>query len=174
MSIIRVPLNSRKYPGHVAIIDADDWDAIAPYTWRVANYRGTFYAMTSIRQSDGRVLAVGMHRIICAAPDGSQVDHIDRNPLNNRRANLRVCTAAQNVMNVPYRAHAEIKYKGVTRRKDRRSGRYRACIRVNDKPIHIGYYDTPEDAARAYDDAARLHFGEFAWINFPDETEGAV
>lgn len=171
MSIIRLPLNSRKYPGHSTIIDAEDWPIIEPYIWRVANYRGVFYAMTSIRQPDGRQLSVGMHRLICDAPDGYQVDHIDLNPLNNTRSNLRICTTAQNVMNTAYRRNSELPYKGVSMRKDRRRVTYRAKIRLDDVETHIGYYSTPEEAARAYDEVARKYFGEFAWLNFPEEAE---
>ena len=50
-----------------------------------------------------------------------------------------------------------------------KSRRWLALIRINGKTTYLGYFDTREDAARAYDAAAREHFGEFAWLNFPDD-----
>ena len=60
-------------------------------------------------------------------------------------------------------------FKGVSFRKDR--GKYRAYISINNRIKHLGYYDTPEDAARAYDEAARFYFAEFACVNFPRPGE---
>lgn len=104
-----------------------------------------------------------MHRLIMAPPRHLFVDHINNDPLDNRRANLRLCTLQQNAMNAPGRG-AVSGFKGVFLH--RRSGRYYANITVDGRSHHLGSYVDPADAARAYDAAALAHFGEFAWINF--------
>jgi hypothetical protein len=86
------------------------------------------------------------------------IDHINCDPTDHRIANLRLATNAQNQAN--QRAHRDNKVglKGV-----RRVGkRYRAVIRHNDKPLHLGYFATPEEAHAAYCSAASRFFGEFA------------
>jgi hypothetical protein len=90
------------------------------------------------------------------------VDHKDHNPLNNRKENLRVCTKAQNAQN--RRAlSGVVGYKGVWYEKSLK--KYRSCIVINGRTVHLGRYDVPEEAALAYNEAAKEHFGEFAWLN---------
>lgn len=89
------------------------------------------------------------------------VDHINGDPLDNRRCNLRVCSQAQNTRN---RRMKRLGYKGVSNRK----GRYYAGIRYNGKDHHLGVYDTPEKAALAYNKAAVALFGEYACLNVID------
>lgn len=100
-------------------------------------------------------------------PEGYEVDHIDGNKLNNQRANLRLATRQQNVANRNGRGAATSQYKGVSW--DAKNKNWRASIRANYKSENLGRYASEEQAARAYDKAAREHFGEFAWLNFPDE-----
>jgi len=88
------------------------------------------------------------------------VDHKDGDGLNNRWNNLREANQAQNAANQKLRSDNTTGFKGVTFVK--RSGRYRASIRVQQKPIHLGYFDTPEAAHIAYFEAAQRHFGKFA------------
>ena len=102
-----------------------------------------------------------MHRVILNAPPGREVDHINRNGLDNRRSNLRLATHAQNEANKPPRGE----YKGAYWCK--KSGRWRASIRVDGRLRHMGRFATREEAARVYDDAALEAFGEFAYLNFP-------
>lgn len=88
-----------------------------------------------------------------------QMDHKDRNGLNNRWLNLRECTHAQNQANRRVGKNNKLGVKGVSRRP---SGRYRAKIWVGNRRISLGNYNTLEMAAHAYRKAARKHFGEFA------------
>lgn len=94
------------------------------------------------------------------------VDHEDRTRDNNRWDNLRAATKSQNSANSPGKG-ATSGFKGVNYRQSRASlKKYQARIRVNGKLIFLGWFLTGQEAARAYDAAAREHFGEFAWTNF--------
>lgn len=90
-----------------------------------------------------------------------EVDHRDHNRSNNRIGNLRIATGAQN-RTAKGRPWGEVRYKGVTRRAE---GSYRARVKLDGKERSLGSFPTPEDAARAYDDAALLQHGEFAVTN---------
>jgi hypothetical protein len=106
-----------------------------------------------------------MHRQVTNAPKGLVVDHINHNGLDNRRANLRLCTKQQNNCNSRSFRHKTSNYKGVF--KEKGSKKFRAYIRFNKKPVHIGMFELEIDAAKAYDKKAKELFGEFAYLNFP-------
>lgn len=97
------------------------------------------------------------------APDGMHVDHINGDGLDNRRENLRVCSPMQNLWNSKKQTNTS-GFKGVTKRASDKA--FIARIRVNYKLISLGSFADPIDAAKAYDAAARAHFGEFARTNF--------
>ncbi|WP_411800508.1 HNH endonuclease [Cupriavidus respiraculi] len=90
------------------------------------------------------------------------VDHINHDTLDNRRINLRICTKSQNQWNRRVGANSSTGVKGVSHVKSR--GKYRAEIRVFGKRIHLGWFDQIDDAAYAYRQAARIHFGEFCCV----------
>ena len=104
-----------------------------------------------------------MHRYIMKPTNELVVDHRDCDGLNNQRSNLRVCSVAQNAMNQRKKASAS-KYKGVWLTKGVR--KFGASIKIQQKRIYLGCFKTLEDAARAYDIAAKIYFGEFARPNF--------
>ena len=110
-----------------------------------------------------------MHRQIMKAPKGMVVDHIDGNGLNNRRSNLRICTPRQNQWNrCPLKTRKQTSpFKGV----QYPTGKSRpyARIQYNGKTIHIGVFDSEVEAAQAYDRKAVELFGEFAYLNFPED-----
>jgi hypothetical protein len=156
-----IPLHSRN--GDVianAIVDDDDFEWINQWTW---------FALT---RNDGRLVAgtqskrknLRMHRLICDASPGEHIDHKNQDTLDNRRCNLRKCTRSQNEMNKSKPKGCKSPYKGVSISSD---GIY-ARIGIDGKRIYLGRFSTELDAARAYDHAARLHFGEFARLNFPE------
>lgn len=109
-----------------------------------------------------------LHRIIAGTPRGMVTDHVDCNPLNNTRANLRVCTQRENALNRTRPFWCGRRYRGV--QKESRH-RWSAAIATKGRQFKLGSFDNPEDAARAYDDAARKLHGEFARLNFPREGE---
>ncbi len=103
-------------------------------------------------------------RIIMNAPKGMVVDHVNGDPSDNRRINLRVCTIQQNRMNEKKRPGKTSKYKGVHFHRLR--NKYVAQIKVNKKKSYLGIFKSEKEAALVYDDAAKKLFGEFAYLNF--------
>jgi hypothetical protein len=151
--------------GKVAIIDSADAERVLRYKWR---FTPSGYAIRGGRKAEGlsKRDTVYMHRWLLNVPDGFETDHVNRDKLDNRRGNLRVCTHAENNRNGAVRACANSSgFKGVSWHK--RSLRWRAYIRVDYRQIHLGHFVTAEEAACAYDRAAIEHFGEFAHLNFP-------
>lgn len=108
-----------------------------------------------------------MHRLLTNAPKGSQVDHINGDKLDNRKINLRVCTHSQNQINRGKQKNNTSGFKGVYPQKQ--SKKYRAKISVNGKEYHLGYFDCPIEAAKAYNAATLNYHEEFAKLNIiPD------
>lgn len=92
------------------------------------------------------------------------IDHIDRNPRNNRIENLRAATHRQNHMNREKQSNNSTGFKGISW--IARDKKFQAKIKVGEKHLHLGYFDDPEIAYRAYVKAARKHFGEFSPVSF--------
>lgn len=100
-----------------------------------------------------------------SAPEGKVVDHINRNILDNRKSNLRICVQAQNTYNRPKTSEKKTsKYKGVSWRKSH--NKWQAIIYVDKQQIHIGYYNSEEQAALNYDIAAKKYHKDFSYLNF--------
>jgi len=106
-----------------------------------------------------------MHRLIMDPPRGYVVDHINGDGLDNRRANLRLATHAQNGRNRRKIKKGISKYKGVSWEES--TGKWRALIHVDRKKISLGCYKDEVTAAKVYDKAAKKYHGEFARLNFP-------
>jgi len=98
-----------------------------------------------------------IHKLVLDLPE-SDVDHINRNKLDNRKSNLRLVTESNNSANSGVRINNTTGYKGVMYFK--RDCNWHAQITHNYQKIHIGYFDTPEEAAHAYDKKAYELFGE--------------
>lgn len=134
----------------VAIIDEEDAGLVLQYKWHAGKLN---YIMSKNNKK-----RITLHRLLTGY---EMTDHIDGDPSNNVRSNLRQCTPQQNSMNM--KAIGEVPYKGVSRIKA--TGRYCTGIKVMGKHIHGGHYSTAEEAALRYNELAKQYHGEFARLN---------
>jgi hypothetical protein len=159
--------------GQNAIVDTSDYDWLNQWNWYAEwnNKDRTFRAGRNGYRTGGLPAShILMHRVILDCKPGEEVDHEDRNPLNNRRKNLRKCTHSQNVCNASLSSGNKSGFKGVS--KVSGAERWVAQIQTSaGKKKHVGYFYSPEEAARAYDKAAKEIHGEFAFLNFTSSRE---
>lgn len=160
--------------GYVALVDDEDYPFINRFSWCAAEVKGKkVYALRAPSRTNRKYKDVPksticyMHRMLL--PDARVVDHIDGNGLNNQRANLRSATYSQN----SYNRKSVSGFKGVAFCSNKNRP-WRATIMHNGKKIHLGYFDNPKEAARVYDNSAKLLHGEFACLNFPSEMRAAL
>ncbi len=156
--------------GQSVKVDNRDYAWLSGFKWcayRRSNTVARFYAV----RSTSKFGIVYMHRMILGLGRGDhrESDHINGNGLDNRRNNLRICNHSENLRNLTAKKHSKTGFKGVFfyQRRPTHSPKWISEIRVNGKTTRLGsYFTSPEDAAKAYDEAAiRLH-GEFAKLNF--------
>lgn len=159
--------------GKIAIVDDIDYAYLSTFNWRAEKgHKGVFYARRDSVKSDKfskSGISVKMHREILGLKpeDCRQGEHKNSDGLDNQRKNLRIATHSENQCNRKKRDKTNVKYKGVTL--DKTPGRFRARIYRNGKEFYLGSFSTKEDAACAYDNAALVHHGEFAILNFRPE-----
>lgn len=162
MDAVRIPLTYGKF----AVIDADDEPLVSGFRWRAHERFGIWYAIANVAR-DGRRSLIQMHRLITDAPVGVYVDHRNGDGLDNRRSNLRHCSNSQNQQNRHQLTTNTSGYRGVTW--NRASNKWQAAIKHQQESHYLGLYEHLEDAARAYDAAARELFGDFMRPNFPND-----
>jgi hypothetical protein len=158
-----IPLTKGKF----AIVDPDDFLWLSKFKWHVIKKNDYLYACRRPRACEHRLSrSVFMNREVLNAPPGLLVDHRNHNTLDDRKANLRLATYVENGRNRRKlkKQNKSSKYKGVSYR--RKTNCWRAAIRANGRNIQLGEFKSEIDAAKAYDTAAKLYFGEFACLNF--------
>ena len=147
--------------GKIALVDDEDFDDLNQYKWFAVKSRNTFYAERHIPFNHSK--KIKMHRYIMQTPDGLEVDHKDHNGLNCQKDNMRNCTNRQNQMNRQLYRHSTSGYKGVSWQKT--CGKWMAYIWLNNKQKNLGRFVLIEDAAHAYNEAAKEFFRDFACLN---------
>lgn len=133
-------------------IDAEDVGVLKNHNWRIDKHG-------YVRSGHSNLL----HRMLLNPCQGMVIDHINGNPSDCRKANLRISSQKQNSYNTRLSKNNRTGYKGVSWDKCRK--KYAACICINGETKHLGRYATKEEAADAYDRAASFYFGEFAFLN---------
>ena len=150
--------------GVIIKIDEDDYDYVDSLN------------LTISRQPNGAVYiqhwkkgkCFYLHRLLLNAPKGRYVDHINHDPLDNRRCNIRLCSPSDNMRNTINRKNTT-GYRGVYFDKRPRPRPYRAEIKVDKKRVHLGSYETAIEAAKVWDSEMFKHYPDTATLNFPND-----
>jgi len=160
--MIAIKLNSPKNGELFFFIDGSDFEKVNKLTWNTHKMQNNkFYVKHDFWEKNIRS-SMYLHRYIMDCPDEMVVDHIDGNPLNNCRSNLRICTRRQNLFNSKKLKGSKNKYRGV--RKDH--NRFHAYIKGdNEKQLYLGSFLTEEEAALKYNEVALRLRGEFAVLS---------
>lgn len=161
---------SPKHGEFIVLIDDTDYELITGITWGITKDKDRYYVRGKGEKTNGKT--VKMHRLILNAPRGLQVDHINHNCVDNRRINLRLSTQRQNSKNQKLRKDSKTGFKGVAYSKKLQM--YRCIITVDYKRIFAGYFMSPFDAARKYNELAIIHHKEFACLNVINEKDEIV
>lgn len=154
---MRIKANSRKYGNKYILVSPEDYEVVKQYTWTIEKSGKRFYACTKINGKKVR-----LHRMLLNPRKGYDVDHINKNGLDNRRENLRCATKQQNAMNKD-RANLRKRYKGVSFNKSK--GMWEARISINKKRVYLGQFKLAREAAAAYNKAAKKYYKKFAVLN---------
>jgi hypothetical protein len=146
--------------GNVALVDDEDYPVVSRFAWYLNGKRRKY-----VVARNGRNGSVFLHSLVMG---GRLTDHIDNDPLNCQKWNLRRCTSQQNSWNVPKYTRRggrtmTSQYKGVCL--DKQTGKWIAGIGFNRRKYDLGRHDCEHEAALAYNAKAVELFGEFAWLN---------
>jgi hypothetical protein len=162
----RVPLGN----GLFTIVEPQDYYRVNNFHWTVwftGRNDQCIYAARTTNDPASKIKVVLLHRDIMNHPPGLLVDHANSDTLDNRRANLRLATRAQNAYNKrKTKSKTSSSFIGVYFEK--RKNRWMARIKYQVKRIYLGSFKNEIDAARAYDEAAKKYHKEFARLNFPE------
>lgn len=154
-----IVLKSKKYGDKECVIDIEDYNKIKIYRWGVYKNkkRSNFYCIA--RDKDKKRTTIKIHRLLLSVKKGKEVDHINRNGLDNRKCNLRICNTSENCCNREYSRKSNCNFKGVYYNK--RFDRYIANIKKEQRQIYLGCFKTPEEAHQAYCAASKKYHGKF-------------
>ena len=170
-----IDISTPKFPNTFTKVDDEDFEILNQWKWSATKRKGNpTYAERNI-VVDGKRKTLRMHRFITDCQPGKIIDHKDRDGLNNQKHNLRICTHSDNNKNRT--SCGTSKYLGVHWHTNKRkyltqSGEkiqirsfWLASIRVDGKVKYLGSFAKEDDAAKAYNEAAIKHHGEFANLN---------
>jgi hypothetical protein len=152
--------------GYVALVDAEDFESVSKWKWHAhvgSKRRGGPGSVYAYRREWPSRRLIALHREILNPPIDRDVDHINGDTLDCRKANLRPVTPQQNAWNQRIQRRGSSQFKGVSWNKHAR--KWSAQIKKSGKHTHLGYFMDERDAAKAYNAAALLEFGEFAKFN---------
>lgn len=155
----------------VVLVSPQDVPVLWSRRWQLRFQRGKAYVRYNLKVA-GVQTVLYLHRGIAGAANGQQVDHRNRNGLDNQRSNLRPADQAQNNANAVKRSGCTSFFKGVAWEK--RSEKWVAYINAGGKRVQIGLFQDERKAAHAYDERARASFGRFARLNFPVLSENGA
>jgi len=141
-------------------IDEEDFDRVSKHKWARDKRQGYFRTHVNV---NGKETCVLLHRLIMNPPRNRIVDHIDRDPSNNKKSNLRICKDADNQRNRIKHMKASSRHIGVYWKSSMK--KWAAHAREGDKYHIIGYFDSEDEAALAYNKFARERFGEYPNMN---------
>lgn len=148
--------------GKVALVDDEDFDRVSKFKWHAKEGQRTWYAQKNLPAINGKRGMITLHQFLLGTRKG--IDHKDGNGLNNRKKNLRLATPIQNCQNRRKLLGCTSRFKGVNW--NPKYSHWQARIKVSGKSRSLGCYPSEQEAAQAYDAAAKVLFGRFAWLNF--------
>lgn len=149
--------------GKYALIDDEDYAFLNNFNWKYHTASGYAYRNKSKGRDGQRGGIIFMHRTINNTPKGMEVDHINRDKLDNRKENMRNCFRVHNSRNRSGDKNTSSRHKGVHFKKQ--YGTFEATITVDGKRIYLGRFGNEDDAAKKYNKAAMEYFGEYAYLN---------
>jgi len=142
-----------------ALVDDEDFNYLNQYSWWLRDCKTSMYAMTKIDNAP-----VSMHSLLIREiPIGHTIDHKNTNGLDNQKHNLRIATLSQQQINRNIQDNNTSGYKGTSWNKCKK--KWRAYITVKGIQLHLGYFNTLNSAAEAYNEAAIKHYDDFANLN---------
>lgn len=164
MKEIKLSQQGKNKDKYTALIDDEDYGFLNQFRWCIQKNKHTIYVIHNKYRSKGKNEVILMHRLIMNPANDLEIDHIDHNGLNNQKHNLRICTKYQNNLNkIP---QGRSKYLGVSITGIGNKRKIIAKIAKNGKQKYLGTFKNEIDAAKAYDNAAKIYHGEFANFNF--------
>lgn len=164
-------LETKKFGKQVVLVDAQDSWLLTQYRWYLwstKRHSGIYVVASESNKNPKQIHYKRLHQLILKADAGQIVDHVNGNPLDNRRKNLRITNSSGNNKNAGKRRNSKGKFKGV--HYSTREKKFKAQVQCDGKKINLGTYLSEVEAAKAYDIAALQYFGEFARLNFPQEN----
>lgn len=159
----KIKLTGKYGKDKYTLVDAIDFTKINKYSWTLDQngyVRRTEWEVGKTHKTRKATIFY-LHRVIMNPKKRVVVDHINQNPLDNRRSNLRIATHGQNHLNQGLQKNNTSGYKGVVRKRSK----WQSQIKFNGNMIRLGLFENIKDAAKTYNTAALKYFGEFALLN---------